>query len=797
MSTEVRRELTEAAPRPGAAGLSPAFSPDERVAGYEAIIDSSGDGYTVLRAERRDGVIVDWSIMDANALVRNRWRSSIGNVIGTSFSALNAAADNSSFTSLFETALTTGARQVQDLNLRLPSRNGGWRRVIVVPLNGDSVAVITRDITREQYFESALQKNREALHALTHVPARLGRTGFGIVDTARFVSWSAAALFLGAGLLTVLNSYFGHLRGTDSGALRMTGIVSIAAALGVPFLPWSRHRRAMAAALVLGALAFVVVSDHFNHYSHLDAAVAVYPVFFIIIVAWSGLTLGRGAASVTACISGLALARVLVAGGHTQVSLQCIFVTMPAAAILGEVLSWSFNRTSELARLEVDRQVHDPLTGLASRRQFIEHVDQALARVRRTQQAAGVLFIDLDRFKQVNDSFGHALGDQLLIEAASRLREAVRECDEVARFGGDEFAVLCENLTGADDATTVAERILLAFEMPFSFGESEAYVAASIGIAFSTHGCEVSDTIIQDADVAMYRAKEAGRGRFEIFDETMKQWVADRVELESALRQAIPRGELRAFYQPIVQGSTNTVVGVEALIRWQRPGFGLVAPSNFVPVAEETGIIVDIGAWILDEACRQAARWASLWPERRLGVAVNISSRQVLRSDLVRLVGEALATSGLLPELLTLELTETTLIDDGTTVQRVLRDLRALGVNLALDDFGTGYSSLNYLRQFPINIIKIDGSFVRTMETEHEARAIVKAIVALATDLDMQVVAEGIETADQCAAARSLRCDLLQGYLFSEPRPVEEITELVLHGPGAHWTCVAPTASGR
>jgi EAL domain-containing protein (putative c-di-GMP-specific phosphodiesterase class I) len=343
--------------------------------------------------------------------------------------------------------------------------------------------------------------------------------------------------------------------------------------------------------------------------------------------------------------------------------------------------------------------------------------------------------------------------------------------------------VLCEDLADARDATEIAHRILETFDVPFICSKHEAYVSASIGIAFSTNGTETAEAILQSADAAMYRAKDGGRARFEVFDDSMRHGIASRLELESALRHAITRDELRVFYQPVVASGTGTVMSFEALVRWERPGFGLVSPGAFIAVAEETGMILEIGAWVLQNACQQATRWAALWPERRLGVAVNISSRQVLKGNIVELVRRTLRVSGLDPTLLTLELTETTLIDDAMSAGAILRALRDLGVNIALDDFGTGYSSLTYLRAFPINVIKIDESFVRTIGTEREGAAIVAAVVSLAKSLNMRVVAEGIETLDQLAAVVHLNCEMAQGYLFSHPKPIDEIQNLVEESP--------------
>ncbi|MDE3086821.1 MAG: EAL domain-containing protein [Acidobacteriota bacterium] len=451
--------------------------------------------------------------------------------------------------------------------------------------------------------------------------------------------------------------------------------------------------------------------------------------------------------------------------------------------VVGRV--WSFSDVTERRRLETELKrlaLRDPLTDLANRPLFAESLEQALARVRRGHRPLAVLFVDLDRFKQVNDSLGHGAGDRLLVEAAARIRAAVRETDQVARFGGDEFAVLCEDLDFETDAADVAARVLDAFEEPFACDDRQFYVGASIGIAVSVSGGETSEALLRDADAAMYRAKEGGRGRFEAFDETMRHLVATRLELESALRKGLLHGELRVHYQPIVDGDTLEVRGFEALVRWQRPGVGLVEPGAFIAIAEETGMVFVLGEWVLREACRTAASWAARWPGRVLGVAVNVSSRQLLQGDIVDVVADALASTGLDPARLTLELTETTLIDDAVGAQRVLHALRQLGVKIALDDFGTGYSSLTYLRTFPIDVIKVDASFVRTIDTERQGRAIVAAVTQLARDLGIEVVAEGVERPSQLDAVLRVGCAAVQGYLFSPPRPPEDVEELV-EGP--------------
>lgn len=777
MTTPVERDSPDVDPT-GPAASTPAPGAGAVPARDElltAAVDASGDSYTALRAVTRDGLVTDWEIIDANALVRQRWADTLGDVVGTRLSALNAVAPNDSFARHFVAALASGTRQDFVEKLVLPGGEGGWRRTTVVPVDDRTITVTTRDISRELYLEGALEQERQALKTLSSGEAPSPRLRTVPDSEARFLAWTAAALFAGAGTIAVVNSFVTKLANVDPLALRLTGVFSIVMAIVVRLLPWSRYTRVIAGSLIAGAIAFLVVSDHFNHYGHQPASLAVYPVFFIIIVAWSGLLQQKGLAAGVAGVSGIALLAIFFLNGHTQSGWQCFIVTMPAAAVLGEVLCWSYTRTNDLARLEANRRLHDPLTSLANRQLFIEQLDHAVARVRRAGVSLAVLFVDLDRFKQVNDSFGHEAGDELLVQAAKRLRTAIRDNDLVARLGGDEFAILCEDLTDQTDAADVAQRILGAFEGPIVCARREVYVTTSIGISFSIAGTETSAALLRDADAAMYRAKRNGRDRFEIFDETMRHLVAHRLELTTALHHAVENDELRVHYQPIYKRDAKTVAGYEALVRWERPGFGLLMPAEFIEVAEESGAILAVGEWMLHQVCSDARRLSGQGPDGQLGVAVNLASRQLLESNLVEMVERALQTEGLDPSLLTLELTETTLIDDAVSAQAVVNDLRELGVNIALDDFGTGYSSLTYLRTFPIDTIKIDGSFVRTIGRERQGGAIVAAVVALAQSLGITVVAEGIETESQLEAVVGLGCDLLQGFYLSVPKPIEEI----------------------
>jgi diguanylate cyclase (GGDEF)-like protein/PAS domain S-box-containing protein len=441
--------------------------------------------------------------------------------------------------------------------------------------------------------------------------------------------------------------------------------------------------------------------------------------------------------------------------------------------------------------------LHDSLTGLPNRTKFIDRLEQALGRVRRHGGMFAVFFVDLDRFKLVNDRLGHTAGDQLLIEVGERLNGVLRDIDTVARLGGDEFVVLAEDVETIHNATMVAERILAVLEPLFRIAGDDITMSASVGIALCSTANETAETMLANADIAMYRAKEKGRRRFELFDETMQQWVTQQAELEAALRAALSNDELRLFYQPIVEASSGVIRGFEALVRWEPLGAGLVMPDEFIPLAEETGMIVDIGKWVLHQACADAAEWNKRWPNRYLSVTANLSSRQLTQGDIVEVVKNALALSGLDPTLLTLEITESTLIVDELKVNPLLVELRSLGVHLALDDFGTGYSSLTNLRSFPIDVVKIDKSFVRALGTERQDTAIVAAVIALSKQLNIHVVAEGVENHAQLAVLHQFDCPFLQGYLFSRPVPLERLGAL-LDGPtlglvasinhGAHQT---------
>ena len=418
--------------------------------------------------------------------------------------------------------------------------------------------------------------------------------------------------------------------------------------------------------------------------------------------------------------------------------------------------------------------LHDRLTGLSNRALFMDRLEQKFAHLERKPDSLfAVLFLDFDRFKNINDSLGHLAGDQLLKAISGRLQECLRPGDTVSRFGGDEFAILLENVTELSDATIVAERVQRAMSSPFQLGSQQVFSSASIGIALGHSEYERAEDLLRDADMAMYRAKARGKARHEVFDAEMHTRAVALLQLETDLRWAIERDEFRLYYQPIVNLADGAVIGFEALIRWQHPQRGLVSPAEFIPIAEETGWIVPIGRWVLEEACAQLARWQAE-TKAPLSMSVNLSGKQFSQPDLIELVETIIRESGIAPNSLKLEITESAIMEDAQIVTTRLLQLRKLGVQLGLDDFGTGYSSLSYLHRFPLDTLKIDRSFVARLLEDGENREIVRTIVTLGKNLGMNVVAEGVEEAQQLSDLRDLDCQHGQGYLFARPLPADE-----------------------
>ncbi|KPF45757.1 diguanylate cyclase [beta proteobacterium AAP121] len=425
--------------------------------------------------------------------------------------------------------------------------------------------------------------------------------------------------------------------------------------------------------------------------------------------------------------------------------------------------------------------LHDQLTDLPNRRLFKDHLELALVQAERRGQLVGVMFIDLDRFKLVNDTYGHLLGDELLRSFAQRLRGCVRAGDTVARQGGDEFTVLLPDLTNADDALPIAQKILAELDQPFLLGDREFRATASVGIATYPRDGLTAEQLMQNADIAMYEVKTSGRNGGRMFTTEMNAGHTQRLALENDLRRAIAQGQFEAHYQPQVSLGQGRIVGTELLIRWRHPVLGLLLPGQFVALAEETGMICALSDWVLERACGQLALWHALG-HRHLRMAVNLSPLELARNDIVERVTAPLSRHMLPPGALEIEITENMLLDDAPSVVEKLERLRAQGVRVAIDDFGTRYSSLAYLRRFPIHSLKIDQSFVRDLGPEGDS-PIIQAIVGIARGFNLQLVAEGVETVEQLQALRALGCDEVQGYLLGRPMPAVALTPLLSKPP--------------
>ncbi len=446
------------------------------------------------------------------------------------------------------------------------------------------------------------------------------------------------------------------------------------------------------------------------------------------------------------------------------------------------LIARSIRYAIERKRAEValaHQALHDPLTGLPNRALFLDRLEQALARAQRSSLGIAVLFLDLDRFKVVNDSLGHDAGDRLLVDVAYRLRGVVRPGDTVARFGGDEFTILCDDVGGERDAVLIAERVAAAVGAPFTLDDNEAFLTTSLGIALTT-GREDSraEALIRDADAAMYRAKERGKSRYELFDSAMRARAVDRLEIENALHRALDRGEFRVFYQPAVDLQTGELAGVESLVRWEHPTRGLVGPDQFIALTEETGLIVPLGSWVLREACRQWKRWEEAGtPTPR--ISVNLSTRQLGQPDLVDVVADVLDETGMDPARLSLEITESTVLEDTESALQTLEALKGQGVRISLDDFGTGYASLALLKRLPVDELKVDRSFVMGLGRDPQDSPIVSTVVGLAGALGLVAIAEGVETAAQVEELRRIGCRYAQGFYFARPQPPERMASLL------------------
>ncbi len=757
-------------------------------------------------------------VLDANASIRDRWLTAAadGEFTAPQYAAAMSRAE---IGPVLEEALTTGGRIEVDRELQLPDGARVWRRVIAIPLDDDVVAAVTYDIgdlVDARGRAAALSQHSSDIVAIAGIDSGLSWVS-PTVET--MLGWPPAAVLGRCAVdlvhpddVTTMVTRFGEvaldpcvvatvelrLQRSDGGYRWFQ--CSVTNRLDDPEVRGfvlSLHdidaRRRSEDALrvselrmrsILETAADAIISTdetgtiiEFNRAAErifgVDAA-DVLGTEYPDLLPESAEKDAYEARSTNAQETGLPMEIMTMRADGTEFEAR---ISMSRTTIDGRTLTTAIVRDvteeKENARVLERRGLYDELTGLATRKLLIDRLEEALRRGRRRRTVIGLLLLDLDRFKHVNDSLGHDVGDALLVEVASRLRAAAGESNTVARLGGDEFVVLCDEARDIDDISDRAGRLDEVLRAPFALGADEVMLTASIGIAVWNGGNERADELVRHADAAMYRAKDRGRGRIELFDERMQTLVSARLGLESALRRAIERDELVAYYQPIVAFSSGRPTHLEALVRWQRPDLELVPPDEFIGIAEETGLIHPIGEWMLQRAALDCARWQSLAPG--VGVSVNVSPRQFDSPSVVEVVSSALRDSGLPPELLGLEITESVLVDDPDETVALLDELKALGVRIALDDFGTGYSSLTYLQQLPIDELKIDRSFVAVLEDERSDLVLLRMMVQLGRAFDLKVVAEGIDTDRKLRRIQGLGCHLGQGYLFARPAPFDQV----------------------
>lgn len=577
-------------------------------------------------------------------------------------------------------------------------------------------------------------------------------------------------------------------------ALLLSGIVTIAVALRF----YQRGSPGLASQLMLGAITLLITALMWVGQGVHDTGVLAYPG--ILVVACMLLTLRQFLVVlgfmllaltwfVVGALSGLYHGRSIPLSYSTLINAVAILTATAATVWL---LASDLRRALAKLRLEVQKvsasqahavflATHDPLTSLPNRLLARDRIEHACAHAEREHSKIALLHVDLDGFKSVNDALGHSIGDGLLIEVAKRLKQSVRDSDTVSRQGSDEFLIVIGDIIHVDDASTIANKLLESLTTPFRVNTSEITTSCSIGIAIYPEDGKDVDSLLKKADIAMHQAKEAGRNVCRFFAEEMNANIIDRLHLLNGMRNALVKGEFILHYQPLVALNTGKVIGAEALIRWRHGELGLIPPARFIPVAESTGLIVQLGAWVLREACRQAAEWRRTGMPR-LVISVNLSPAQFKRGDIEQVVCNALDESGLPPSLLELELTESILIQDTEKVLGTVRRLKELGVGLSIDDFGTGYSSLSYLSRFQVDKLKIDQSFVRKLTANSQDAAIVRAIIQMAQSLKLGTVAEGIEDEETLAALKAQQCEQGQGYLFARPLPPEEFQRMMMQG---------------
>ncbi|MGE5624653.1 MAG: putative bifunctional diguanylate cyclase/phosphodiesterase [Bacillota bacterium] len=657
--------------------------------------------------------------------------------------------------------------------------------------------VPSRDVTRQVQAEltNLLYQNTRGMHLAGLAVSLLLVIMFrdSALDRRVLEAWFAcmAAIELGRGLLSrrfrhrsiPLNDARPWRRRFNSGSL--LSALGWGAAGVFLFPAGDVPHQLFLTMVVLGACAVTLPALSADLVCYLSfLLLAALPLSARLIAAGGEIPLTAG---IMACVGIVLLVRMAF-GTHKRLVEQ-LNIRFAVADIAEELrIEMSDRRRAEEQLTQLAN--YDPLTGLPNRTLFEHKLGRAIARARGGQAQISVLFVDLDRFKTINDSLGHNIGDEVLKRVAQRLQRSVTERDTVARLSGDEFIMLIEDAEDRDDLNMLAERILRVIAKPMLLGETELRITASIGITLLAEDSPDVKSLLANADTALYRAKKRGRNRAQFFTPDMHEAAIQRLGREVELRKALRRDELRLHYQPLYDLPSGRLTGVEALVRWQSHEFGLVPPSEFIPLAEETGLIIPIGEWVLRVACRQAVHWRAICGEH-FHMAVNLSARQFTQPDLAGSIGRILGETGLPPSALLLEITESVTLANEEGNMEELRKLRGLGIRLALDDFGTGNSSLGYLKRFPIEVLKLDQSFVRDVAHNPQDAAVARATIRLANTLGLHVVAEGVETEDQLEWLQRESCALIQGYLFSEPLDVDACEHLLRQG-----THVMPTVGG-
>jgi diguanylate cyclase (GGDEF)-like protein/PAS domain S-box-containing protein len=791
-----------------------------------AAIESLDGGYLVVRAVRAGAQVVDWEAIDGNALAWRLFTGTEGSKPGRRMFARLDEAHRVVMEPMLLDALTTGKRLEYRRPITWPDGTRTWRQLIAVGLDADVVALIGYDITAAVDTQSrvtALSEHSTDVVAIAGIDTGLQWVSPSVervlgYTPSQLVGTCAANLIHPDDLPAIVaefqrtddesvNAVELRVRRDDGEYCwfecsatnrvddpRIRGMVLTLRDVD------ARHRGAeqlrasetrIRSILDSAGDAIITVDESGVVEAFNRAAERIFGVAATEVI---GLRyrelLPPGLSEQTR--ADLLRDSVSIEEPIEMVSIRATgeefpaWISMSTAEIDGRVVHTAIIRDitklKETERALEHKALYDDLTGLPNRRLLSDRIDEAIARGRRHGHSVGVMFLDLDRFKLVNDSLGHDIGDQLLVLVARRLKEVLASADTVARLGGDEFVVLCDELAGIDALSDLACAISETFRSPFTINDVEVFVTASIGIAVWDGGQASAIELLRNADTAMYRAKDHGRARFELFDERMQSLVAARLDMESALRHALNREELHAYYQPVVALATGRPTQLEALARWDRPERGLIDPAEFIDIAEDTGLILPIGEWMIRRAVQDCVGWQKLAPG--VGVAINVSARQLVSGTFRETIERALTDFGLAPALLTLEITESVLLDDMEATLQLLNTLRARGVRIALDDFGTGYSSLTYLDRLPIDELKIDQSFVQSLDTQRPDRRLLETIIHLGQIFHVRVVAEGIDSTHKLNIIRQLGCHFGQGYLFADPSPLDAVLARFEGTPG-------------